>query len=87
VNRQFDDLDLGFVDAAIVALAQTLGLSRVATTDRRHFDPLAAAFRFNSCPDAAPGSLPRQAASPRSLISASSRMSPLIAPGAAGDRY
>lgn len=50
VNRQFADLDVGFVDAAIVALAETLGLSRVATTDRRHFDPLAAAFSLELLP-------------------------------------
>lgn len=42
VNRQFADLDLGFVDAAIAALAESMGLVRVATTDRRHFEPLAA---------------------------------------------
>jgi hypothetical protein len=39
LNRRFDDLDLGFVDAAVIALAEMLGLSRVATTDRRHFAP------------------------------------------------
>jgi predicted nucleic acid-binding protein len=50
LNRRFDDLGLGFVDAAIVALAETLGLSRIATTDRRHFDPLAAAFSFKLLP-------------------------------------
>ena len=50
LNRRFDDLDLGFVDAAIVALAESLGLSRVATTDRRHFDPLAAAFALELLP-------------------------------------
>lgn len=50
LNRRFDDLDLGFVDAAIVALAESLGLSRVATTDRRHFDPLAAAFSLQLLP-------------------------------------
>ena len=50
LNRRFDDLDLGFVDAAIVALARTLGLSRIATTDRRHFEPLAAAFSFKLFP-------------------------------------
>ena len=32
LNRQFADLELGLVDAAIAALAGTLGLSRVATT-------------------------------------------------------
>jgi hypothetical protein len=50
LNRRFDDLDLGFVDAAIVALAETLGLKRIATTDRRHFDPLAAAFALEILP-------------------------------------
>ena len=50
LNRRFEDLDLGFVDAAIVALAETLGLSRVATTDRRHFDPLAAALSLQILP-------------------------------------
>jgi predicted nucleic acid-binding protein len=44
IDRQFADLDLGYVDAAIVALAESLGIARVATADRRHFDPLARAF-------------------------------------------
>jgi predicted nucleic acid-binding protein len=50
LNRQFDDLALGFVDAAIATLAETLGLSRVATTDRRHFAPLAAALSLELLP-------------------------------------
>jgi predicted nucleic acid-binding protein len=50
LNRRFDDLNLGFVDAAVVALAETLGLSRIATTDRRHFEPLAAAFSLELIP-------------------------------------
>ena len=50
LNRHFEDLDLGFVDAAIIALAETLGLSRIATTDRRHFDPLAAALSLQLLP-------------------------------------
>jgi predicted nucleic acid-binding protein len=50
LNRQFADLELGFVDAAIVALAETLGLSRVATTDRRHFDSIAAALSLEILP-------------------------------------
>jgi hypothetical protein len=50
LNRRFEDLDLGFVDAAIVALAETLGLSRVATTDRRHFDRLASALSLQLLP-------------------------------------
>lgn len=50
LNRQFEDLALGFVDAAVVALAETLGLSRVATTDRRHFAPVAAALSLELLP-------------------------------------
>lgn len=50
LNRHFAELDLGFVDAAVVALAETLGLSRIATTDRRHFDPLAAALSLQVVP-------------------------------------
>jgi len=50
LNRRFEDLDLGFVDAAIVALAESLGVSRVATTDRRHFGPVAAALSLQLLP-------------------------------------
>jgi uncharacterized protein len=50
LNRQFADLGLGFVDAAIVALAETLGLRRIATTDRRHFDPVASALKLELLP-------------------------------------
>ena len=50
LNRQFADLDVGFVDAALIALAEALGLSRIATTDRRHFAPLAAAFSLELLP-------------------------------------
>lgn len=50
LNRQFGDLNLGFVDAAIVALAETLGVTRVATADRRHFTPIAAALSLDLLP-------------------------------------
>ncbi len=50
LNQRFSDLDLGFVDAAVVALAETLGLSRIATTDRRHFEPLASALSLQLLP-------------------------------------
>ncbi|OFW39712.1 MAG: twitching motility protein PilT [Acidobacteria bacterium RIFCSPLOWO2_12_FULL_67_14b] len=50
LNRQFDDLNLGFVDAAIVALAESLDVARVATTDRRHFTPIAAALSLELVP-------------------------------------
>jgi predicted nucleic acid-binding protein len=50
LNRRFADLDLGFVDAAIVALAESLGLTRIASTDRRHFEPLARALSIELLP-------------------------------------
>jgi hypothetical protein len=50
LNRRFDELDLGFVDAAVVALAEALGLARIATADRRHFGPLAAALSLELLP-------------------------------------
>ena len=50
LNRQFKDLELGFVDAAVVALAEALDLRRIATTDRRHFDPLAKALSLELVP-------------------------------------
>jgi predicted nucleic acid-binding protein len=50
LNRQFSDLELGFVDAAIVAMAEVLGLTRIATADRRHFEPVAAALGLALAP-------------------------------------
>jgi predicted nucleic acid-binding protein len=50
LNRRFDDLELGFVDAAVVAIGEALGVRRIATTDRRHFDPLAAALSLELLP-------------------------------------
>jgi len=37
VDRQFADLGLGLVDASIVALAEEVGVYRLATRDVRHF--------------------------------------------------
>ena len=37
VDDRFADLDLGLVDASIVALAESLGVRRLATRDVRHF--------------------------------------------------
>jgi uncharacterized protein len=34
---RYADLELGFVDAAVIAVAERLGEPRVATLDRRHF--------------------------------------------------
>lgn len=50
LEADFADLDLGFVDSAIVVVAETLGVRRVATTDRRHFEPLARAFDLELLP-------------------------------------
>lgn len=37
LNRHYQDLRLGFVDAAVMATAEDRGIGRVATTDRRDF--------------------------------------------------
>lgn len=50
LNRQYADLQLGFVDAAVVAIAEGLGLRRIATTDRRHFEPVARALKLELLP-------------------------------------
>lgn len=61
IERQYADLDLGYVDAAIVALAESLGIARVATADRRHFEPMARAFRLELLPAAPPAAPTRRA--------------------------
>ncbi|WP_344944263.1 type II toxin-antitoxin system VapC family toxin [Sphaerisporangium flaviroseum] len=35
--ERYNDLPLGLVDASVIALAEKLGLTEVATLDRRHF--------------------------------------------------
>lgn len=40
LNRRFASMNLGFVDAAILALAEQTGIRQIATSDRRHFEPL-----------------------------------------------
>jgi predicted nucleic acid-binding protein len=37
LEREYADLDLGFVDAAVVAVCERLRETKVATLDRRHF--------------------------------------------------
>lgn len=37
IDREYADLELGLVDASIVALAEQLGVYRLATRDVRHF--------------------------------------------------
>lgn len=50
LNRRFADLNLGFVDAAVIAIAEATGVPRIATTDRRHFGPLAEALSLEILP-------------------------------------
>jgi predicted nucleic acid-binding protein len=37
VDRRYADLRLGLVDGSVVALAESLGVRRLATRDVRHF--------------------------------------------------
>lgn len=37
IDRYYEDLELGLVDASIVALAEEIGVARIATRDVRHF--------------------------------------------------
>jgi len=37
IDGRFEDLELGLVEASIVALAEETGISRLATRDVRHF--------------------------------------------------
>ncbi len=50
LNRRYADLDLGFVDAAIITVSEMTGVRRIATVDRRDFTPLAAAFGLELFP-------------------------------------
>lgn len=51
---QHERLNIGFVDAAIVALSERLKLADIATTDRRHFSAIRPSHRarLNLLPDA-----------------------------------
>jgi predicted nucleic acid-binding protein len=51
LNRRFSSLSLGFVDAAIVAIAEQMGVPRIATTDRRDFAPLASMLSLVLLPE------------------------------------
>jgi len=37
LEQRYADLDLGFVDASVIATCERLGETKVATLDRRHF--------------------------------------------------
>ena len=64
IDEQFAELDIGFVDGAIVALAESTGVTRIATADRRHFEPLARAFGLELVP-APPAAKPAPASRSR----------------------
>ncbi len=40
ICRQYADADIGFVDAAVLAIVERLGEAKLATLDRRHFGML-----------------------------------------------
>jgi predicted nucleic acid-binding protein len=44
--NEYEDANIGFVDASVIALAERLRIRRVLTTDRRHFS----AIRPRHCP-------------------------------------
>ncbi len=50
LNNQFLDIKLGFVDAAVVAIAEVLDLRRIATTDRRDFGALQESLELELLP-------------------------------------
>ena len=37
ILKQYEDANIGFVDASLVAVAERLGINTILTTDRRHF--------------------------------------------------
>ena len=50
LNRRYTDLNLGFVDAAVIVTSETLGLPRIATTDRKHFGVVAQEVKLELLP-------------------------------------
>ena len=51
LNQKYRNIRLGFVDAAVLALAEILNLGRVATTDRRHFGAVKLALPLELLPE------------------------------------
>jgi predicted nucleic acid-binding protein len=51
LNLKYSDLRLGFVDSAILALAEHLNIGRIATVDRRHFGAVQLAVSLELVPD------------------------------------
>jgi predicted nucleic acid-binding protein len=50
LNRKYENLRLGFADAAVLALAEHLVLGRIATTNRRHFGAVKLALPLELLP-------------------------------------
>jgi uncharacterized protein len=50
INQKHATLELGATDASVIVIAQTLGVSQIATIDRRHFVPLARMFELELLP-------------------------------------
>ena len=42
IDREYEDLGLGLVDASVVALAEAIGVYRIVTRDVRHFSAVRA---------------------------------------------
>jgi len=40
ILSKYDDLNAGYVDSSIVAIAERLGTNKLATLDRKHFSVL-----------------------------------------------
>lgn len=50
INQRYDKLRLGLVDAAVIAIAEAMGIGRIATTDRRHFGAVEARIPLTLLP-------------------------------------
>ncbi|HUO83718.1 MAG TPA: VapC toxin family PIN domain ribonuclease, partial [Thermoanaerobaculia bacterium] len=50
LDEQFAALNLGFVDAAVIAIAEFVEVMRIATTDRRDFGAVAARIPIEILP-------------------------------------
>ncbi|GIW29365.1 MAG: ribonuclease VapC [Meiothermus sp.] len=48
--QQYQSLRLGFVDAAVIAIAEELGIGQIATLDRRHFGAVEARIKLELLP-------------------------------------
>lgn len=41
ITRKYQDLNIGFVDAAVTAIAERMGTNKILTLDNRHFNTIA----------------------------------------------